>query len=315
MTIPPDDLRYTHRRAGLDHDWFEHQSLFARPPVQWPGGAKLALWITVPIEFYPLDAPAQPFRPVGGLDRPYPDVWGFSNRDYGNRIGLYRIMRVLDRFGLRATAAMNSEIAPRYPRVLEEVLRRDWEIMASGVDMGHLHHDGLTPDAEHALISESVATLRTAAARPIVGWHSPGHSQSMNTLALLPALGISYVADWINDDLPYAIRTPTGTLHALPLTHELSDRKILVQHDRTVEDYEAQVLAAFHHLVAESGRHGGRLLSLSVSPWIIGYPHRIRAFERILDAILKMASVWPATGVQIVEAFKMQTSVTEKGSS
>jgi allantoinase len=308
MTIPPDHLQYARRRAGLDHDWYEHQTVFARRPIAWPGGAKIALWIVVPIEFFPLDGAQQPFRPIGGLDRPYPDFWGFANRDYGHRVGLYRIMRVLDRRKLRATAAMNSDVARHYPRLLDEVLRRDWEIMASGVNMSRLQHGALAPDAERALISESVTTLRRASGRSIVGWHSPGHSQSMNTLALLAAQGLSYVVDWVNDDLPYAVRTAAGALHALPLTYELSDRKILVQHDRTVEDYEAQVLAAFGHLLAESERYGGRLLSLSVTPWIVGYPHRIRAFERILDAILDTGSVWPATGAQIVEAFKAQTS-------
>lgn len=306
MSLPPDYLRYDSRRAGLDHDWFGHQSVFTRPPIRWPNGAKIALWIVVPIEFFPLDGAQQPFRPVGGLDRPYPDLWGFSNRDYGLRVGLYRIMRVLDRLGLRATAAMNSDVARHYPRLVDEVLRRDWEIMASGVNMARLHHGGLAVDDERALISESVTTLRAASSRAVTGWHSPGHSQSLNTLALLPAQGISYVADWVNDDLPYLVRTPAGALHALPLSFDLSDRKILVQHDGTVEEYEAQVLAAFRHLLAESERHGGRQLSLSITPWITGYPHRIRALARALDTILKAGSVWPATGTQIVEAFKAQ---------
>jgi peptidoglycan/xylan/chitin deacetylase (PgdA/CDA1 family) len=314
MSIDSDYLRYSRRGKGLDHDWFKHQLLFRRPSIQWPNGAKLALWIVVPIEFFPLNAPSQPFRPAGGLDRPYPDLWGFSNRDYGNRIGLFRIMRVLDRFGLRATAAINSEIARHYPRILEEVARRNWEIIASGVSMGHMHHGGLTRDEELALIAESVTTLRTAAAAPIQGWHSPGYSQSMNTLALLPSFGISYVADWINDDLPYAIHTPNGPLHALPLTYELSDRKILVQHDRTVKDYETQVLGAFRQQLAESAQHGGGLLSLSISPWIIGYPHRIGALERILHAMLESGSVWPATGAQIVQSFKSQTTTSPNGS-
>lgn len=304
MSVPVDHLSYPRRRRGLDHDWFPHQSLFARSPVRWPGGAGLALWITVPLEFFPLDPPAQPFRPIGALDRPYPDMWGFSNRDYGNRIGLYRIMRVLDRFGLRATAAMNSDVARHYPRLLQEVLRRNWEIMASGVNMARLHHAGLTPEAERELIAESVGALRKASGQPILGWHSPGHAQSMNTLELLPARGITYVADWINDDLPYLVRTPAGPLHALPLTFELSDRKILVQHDRAVEEYETQVLDAFDRLLAEATQHGGRLLSLSVSPWVLGYPHRIRALERILGTIMSQGSVWPATGAEIVEAFR-----------
>jgi peptidoglycan/xylan/chitin deacetylase (PgdA/CDA1 family) len=310
MTLPPDHLRYERRRAGLDHQWFEHRSLYARQPVQWPGGARIALWIVVPIEFFPLDGAQQPFRPVGGLDRPYPDFWGFANREYGHRVGLYRIMRLLDERGLRATAAANSDIAKHYPRLLEELLQRQWEIMASGVNMARLHHGGLSREDERALISESVTTLRAASGQAVAGWHSPGHSQSMHTLALLAEQKLAYVADWINDDLPYEVRTSAGALHALPLTFELSDRKILVQHDGTVEEYEAQVLAAFRHLLAESERHGGRLLSLSVTPWITGYPHRIGALRRILDAILQAGSVWPATGSEVLRAFTAQNTLS-----
>jgi allantoinase len=293
-----------HRQRGLDHDWFEHRSLFSRVPMSWPGGRKIALCIFVPVEFFPLAPLPQPFRPLGGLDRPYPDFWGFANRDYGNRIGLYRIMRVLDRHAMRATAPINAQIARRYPRVIEEVSRRGWEIVASGLDMATLHHGGLAVEDERAQIGASLTMLRAAGEQAIRGWHSPACSQSMNTLQLLCEQGISYAADWINDDLPYEMRTPAGSLWALPLGYELSDRKILVQHDRTVEEYEAQVLAAFRQLLAESERHGGRLLTLSVSPWIIGYPHRIRAFERVIEAIAPM--VWAATGTEIIDAFKQR---------
>jgi peptidoglycan/xylan/chitin deacetylase (PgdA/CDA1 family) len=134
-------LTYSHRRHGLDHDWFVHQSTFKRAPLVWPGGKPLALWITVPVEFSPLDAPALPVRPLGGLDRGYPDFWSYSNRDYGTRIGVYRIMRVLDSLGLRATAVVNATAATRYPRVIDEMVRRDWEISANGVDMGHVTTD------------------------------------------------------------------------------------------------------------------------------------------------------------------------------
>ena len=103
-------LTYPHRQRGLDHDWFPHEPTHRRAPVLWPDGKRIALWITVPVEFFPLDAPPQPFRPLGGLPLGYPDLWNFSNRDYGLRIGIFRIMRVLDAFNLRATAAVNSHV-------------------------------------------------------------------------------------------------------------------------------------------------------------------------------------------------------------
>jgi len=300
-------LQYPHRRRGLDHAWFPHERTLDRKPIAWPDRKPIALWITVPLEFFPLDAPAQPFRPLGGLDRGYPDYWSYSNRDYGLRIGIYRIMRVLDQLKLTATAAANAAVAERYPRVLAEAALRNWEIMASGIDMGQLHHGGLSLEEERDRVRSARDILTKATGKPIRGWHSPGHSESMHTLQLVKECGFDYVTDWANDDLPYLQHTAAGALCALPLTYEWSDRVLLVQHNLAVEDYEAQVMRAFQRLAAEAGQSGGgRILSLSVSPWIMGYPHRIATLQRLLDRILETGSVWHANGMQIADTFMMQ---------
>ena len=306
-----DRLTYPHRRFGLDHDWFVHESTFKRGPLVWPEAKRIALWITVPIEFFPLDAPALPVRPLGGLDRGYPDFWSYSNRDYGTRIGVYRIMRVLDGLGVRATATVNAAVATRFPRVIDEIMRRSWEIAASGIDMGRVHHGKLELTAERELIQTTRETLTRSSGKSMVGWHSPGHSESPNTLMLLAENGFEYVTDWANDDVPYMMKTAAGPLCAMPLTYEWSDRVLLVHHNLTVEDYEAQVLQAFERLHGEAGRLGsGRILSLSISPWVLGYPHRIGMLERLLRKILATGSVWHATGMEIADAFKRQMPST-----
>jgi peptidoglycan/xylan/chitin deacetylase (PgdA/CDA1 family) len=300
-------LHYQNRHLGLDHDWFKHEPTHKRMPVLWPEGKRIALWITVPIEFFPLDAPVQSVRPIGAFDRSYPDFFSFSNRDYGNRVGIYRLMRVLDERQVRATAAVSAEIAERYPRIVDELLMRNWEIMSAGIDMAHIHHGDLTIDDERRFINKARAILETITGKPIIGWHSPGHSQSRNTLTLLAENGFQYVADWANDDMPYVMKTECGQLYAMPLTYEWSDRVLLVQNNLTVEDYEAQVLEAFQQLDNEARlANGARILSLSVSPWILGYPHRIGTFQRMLDRILEKDSVWPATAAEIVEILNKQ---------
>lgn len=123
-------MTYPHRQRGLDHTWFPHQPTIQRPPISWPGGARIALWITVPVEFFPLDAATQPFRPLGATPSVYPDLWNYSSRDYGLRIGIYRIMRVLDALSLPATAAVNAEIVSRFPRIVDEIANRKWEFVA-----------------------------------------------------------------------------------------------------------------------------------------------------------------------------------------
>lgn len=303
-------LTYPYRRRGLDHEWFPHEPTIKRPPVSWPDGKRIALWITVPLEFFPLDAPAQPFRPLGGLMLGYPDLWNSSSRDYGARIGVYRIMRVLDSLKLRATAAVNAAAVEKYPRAIDEMTARQWEIMANGLDMGHVHHGGLGIDDERELIRKARNAVSKIAGGQVHGWHSPGRSNSLNTLTLLAEHGFDYVTDWANDDMPYMVTTPAGRLCAMPLTYEWADRNLLVQHNLTVEEYESQVLQAHQQLLSEAEQHGsGRILSLSVSPWILGYPHRINALERVLARILEAGSVWHATGMEIVAAFKSQNAL------
>ena len=304
MSITDSYFDYPWRGERLDHERFRHQTLFTRRPVAWPGGARVALWITVHLEFYPLDMANQPFRVPGGMERPYPDYWDYTLRDYGNRIGVYRVMRLLDRYSLRATAAFNSDVARRYPELARAVVHRRWEVMASGVNMARLHVGGMDVEVEKALVVESLSTLRRISGVPVTGWHSPAHSESDATLDLVAAEGIAYVADWINDDLPYPVTTKSGTIHAMPLTHEWADRTLLWQYHQSSADFTTQVVEAFRVLYAEAAQHGGRILSIALHPWIIGQPHRIRALDAALRQVTAHAGVWNATGAEILEAWR-----------
>jgi peptidoglycan/xylan/chitin deacetylase (PgdA/CDA1 family) len=298
-----DYFVYPHRRPGLDHDRFEHRYLRSLTPVAWPGGNRLLIWITIHVEHFPMDMPATPLLPLGGMDRVYPSVWDYSTRDYGNRIGIFRLMKVLDCHNLRATAAMNSEVAVRYPYLLEEVVRRGWEVAASGVDMGKLHYGLLESDAERTLVEQSFATLRQASGQSVTGWHSPGHSESANTPDLVAGAGARYIADWLNDDMPYTFSTNNGPLTHLPLSYDLSDRKIVFLHNQSISEYEQQIQAAFDCLYAESAERGGRILSLSLSPWVIAQPSRIKTLDRLLGRLLANDGVAGGTGEEICSAW------------
>ncbi len=301
--IGEDYFRYPYRRKGLDHDRFERRFLRDLPDRAWPGGQRLKIWVTVHLEHFPMDMPSKPFVPPGGMDRPYPSVWDFSTRDYGSRVGIYRLLRVLDRHGVRATAAMNAAVALRYPHLLDDILRRDWEIAAAGLDMGRLHHGGLDPATEADRVAESFAVLRGRTGQAVTGWHSPAHSQSAATPDLVARNGGRYIADWINDDMPYAFRTAAGELTQMPLSWDLSDHKILHLQNMPVEDYEWQLNAAFDALAAESAGRGARILSLSLAPWIIGQPGRIRALDRLLARFLAAPATGPATGEELRQAW------------
>lgn len=307
MTLPASHLEYPLRKHGMDHDRYEWSNLFDRPPVKWPNGARVALMVSPALEWFPFDMGLEPFPPPGGLMRPYPDYWNYTYRDYGNRVGIYRIAKILDDLGIKASVTMNSALAERHPSLVQDVVGRGWEIVASGVDMGHLHHGDLSEDDERKLVQQSLKTLREASGQPVTGWWSPANSASHNTLDLLAAEGVEYVCDWNNDDLPYELRTSNGAIHSMPHSSELSDRQILLAYHHSSEEFAEQIVAQFRVLHSEAGESGGRVMSITLHPWLSGQPHRVQALRSALSEIMDHDGVWAATGSEILAAFKDQS--------
>ena len=304
MSLPNDYLDYPLRRYGMDHDRYAWSMLPRRKPVAWPHDARVALWIVPALEWFPLDMKGQPFKPPGAMSTAYPDLRHYTLRDYGNRVGIFRIMKALERHGIRASVAVNAAVAVRYPSLLAECVQRGWEIIGNGLDMDHLHHGGLSADDERALIGQSLAILRQASGQPVTGWLSPAKSESANTLDLIRAAGIEYVCDWVNDDMPYEMRTGHGPLYAMPHPIDIDDYTILVQNHHTEDDFRDQLIDQFDVLYRESATQGGRVMAISLHPWVIGQPYRIGALEEALAHIMRHKGVWAATGSEILAAWK-----------
>jgi peptidoglycan/xylan/chitin deacetylase (PgdA/CDA1 family) len=304
--LPEDYLSYPLRRYGMDHDRYDWSMLPRRKPVAWPGGARIALWVVPALEWFPLNMAGQPFKPPGAMQTAYPDLRHYTLRDYGNRVGIFRIMQALGRHAIPATVAVNAAVALRYPSLIERCKALGWEFIANGLDMDHLHHGGLDPAEEQRWIEQSLEILRRATAAPVRGWLSPAKSESFQTLDLLGQAGIDYVCDWVNDDMPYAMRTAAGPLVAMPHPIDIDDYTILVNNHHTEDDFRDQLIDHFDVLYRESAQEGGRVMAISLHPWVIGQPYRIRALEEALAHIMRHKGVWPATGSQILEAWRTQ---------
>ena len=304
MTLSAEQLAYPKRRYGMDHDRYDWSVLPRRKPVVWPGGARVALWVVPALEWFPLDMKGVPFKPPGAMVTAYPDLRHYTLRDYGNRVGIFCIMQALDAHRIRATVALNAAVAVRYPALLAECTRRHWEVIANGLDMDHLHHAGLAPDTERQWVSDTLRTLRTASGQAVRGWLSPAKSESANTPDLVQAAGVDYLCDWVNDDMPYAMQAAGGPLFAMPHPIDMDDHTILVQNHHTEDDFRDQVCDQFDTLYRESATQGGRVMAISLHPWVIGQPYRIKALEDALAHIMQHQRVWAATGSEILDAWK-----------
>ncbi len=305
MTLPTSYFAYPFRRPGMDHDRYTYSNLFQRQPIAWPGGARIALWIVPTLEFFPLDMAAKGVKPAGGLDRPFPDYWNYTLRDYGNRVGFARIFRALERRGLKASVAMSSRLAERYPHVLNEVNRLGFELVAHGIDMNHIHASGVPREIEAQWIKRCLASLRQLSGQAVKGWYSPAYSESSDTLDLVAAEGCDYVCDWVNDDMPYPLKTKAGALYAMPHAYEISDLQLCHFYKYKPAQFVEQVMDHFDLLYREAAS-GGRIVALSLRPWISGVPHRIAAIEQVLDRMRSREGVWSATGTEILASWKSQ---------
>ena len=302
--LPADYMDYPLRRYGMDHERYDWSMLPDRKPVAWPQQARVALWVVPALEWFPLNMAGVPFKPPGAMQTAYPDLRHYSLRDYGNRVGIFRIMKALEKHGIRPTVAVNAAVAVRYPSLINECTQRGWEIMANGLDMDHLHHGGLALDDEKKLIDTTLDILRKASGQAVRGWLSPAKSESAATLDLLGAAGLDYVSDWVNDDMPYAMRTASGPIHAMPHPIDIDDHTILVQNHHTEDDFRDQLCDQFDLLYKESATAGGRIMAISLHPWVIGQPYRMRALEEALAHIMRHPGVWAATGSEILDAWK-----------
>jgi peptidoglycan/xylan/chitin deacetylase (PgdA/CDA1 family) len=303
MALDEGYFEYPHRSHGMDHDFYDWTMLEQRQPVAWPGGKRLALWVNVGLQYFPLNQQGKPFPPPGGMSTAYPDLRHYTLREYGNRVGIYRFFRAFDEFGIRPSFAVNARLAERYPYLLRRLVERGDEILCHGWHMDAPHYGGQDKGEEAALVKNSLEVLRSLSGQPVTGWLSPGKSQSMHTPELLVEQGIAYMCDWVNDDMPYRFRTPAGELTAMPLSTELEDRFIILHNGHSEAEYAAQIMDAFDYLYAEAAEQGGRILSLAIHPWMLGQPHRIGALEQVLKYIMGHEGVWPATAGEINQAW------------
>ncbi|PVX30669.1 polysaccharide deacetylase family protein [Sphingomonas pokkalii] len=285
MTLDPSYLEYPLRRHGMDHDFYPWSNLFERPPIAWPSGAGVAVAVVVSLEWFPILPTDAPFRAPGHMVTPYPDYRHYTAREYGTRVGLYRMLDALDRVGARASFATNAAIADRYPGILADLRAAGHEIVAHATDMNGTIATGLAEADERALIATALDTIARVTGERPTGWMSIARSQSFHTPRLLAEAGLRYMADWVNDELPYGFETGAGPIVSVPVNHELSDRQIITVQQHCADSYAEQMLDAFALLRSEAGRFGGRMLPLHVTPYILGLPYRIGAFERLLGAL------------------------------
>lgn len=277
----------------------DYLPIIDRPVIRWPNGARVAFWVAPNIEHY------EYFPPLDGVKNPWPraplpDVQQYSAHEYGNRVGFWRLLEVLDRYKIRCSAHTNMGAIDRFPEIAEAMLKRDWAF----INHGWYNTRFITTFdevQEREYFQRCRETFRRIAGRDLKGTSGPAGSNTERTADVIAEAGFTYQTDWKIDDQPLPIKVRSGRLICIPYTSELNDAPLMRQHHEG--DYYARVCKAQFDQLYREGEESGRLMVIAFHPYIMGRPHRAKYLAEILEHILSHDKVWQATTDEIAEHY------------
>jgi peptidoglycan/xylan/chitin deacetylase (PgdA/CDA1 family) len=275
------------------HGRYDYTPWRGRTPYEWPGGARLAVYLGVNLEHFAFGEGLGAELAPGG---PQPDVLNYAWRDYGNRVGAWRLLDLLDELSLPATVLLNSAMYDYAPALVAAHRARGDEMAGHGRTNSE-RQSVLPEDQERALIAEATAAMTRHEGRPPRGWLSPWIAESHATPDLLAEAGYRYTLNWCADDAPVWMRTRAGRLLAVPYPQEVNDIPAIAARKDGAEQFAAMILDDFEERLRQTARDGlPQVMGIALHPYIIGQPYRMRALRRALAAIAReRGRVWITT--------------------
>ena len=286
---------------GMDNPWYDYVPFPARATLAWPKNARVAFCVVLTLEYYelqPAEDALKDSRFVGEFGNYRPDYRTWTQREYGSRTGIFRVLDVLDRYQIRAGVAVNAMAAERYPFLIEQLKKRKYEFIAHGVSGNRIISSKMTEAEERAEIATSIAAIEKAAGVTPKGWLGQEYGESQRTPQLLADAGLDYVLDWPNDDQPYPMKVGRKFV-SLPNQPEWDDVQQLWLRRINTTRYPDLVGDAFELLHQE----GGQVFSLSIHPWLMGMAHRIKYLDEALRRIERFGNIWQATPGEIAQHY------------
>jgi peptidoglycan/xylan/chitin deacetylase (PgdA/CDA1 family) len=286
---------------GMDNPWYDYVPFPRRPRLNWPRNARVAFCVVLHLEYFELlpdEKNVKDSRFVGEFGVYHPDYRTWTQREYGNRTGIFRVLDVLDRYQIKAGVAVNAMAAERYPFLIGQLEKRNYEFIAHGVSANRMISSKMTEAEEKAEIAASIAGIEKATGVRPAGWLGQEYGESQRTPQLLADAGLDYVLDWPNDDQPDPMKVGRKFV-SMPNQPEWDDVQQLWLRRINTTRYPDLVADAFELLHHE----GQQVFSLSIHPWLMGMAHRIKYLDEALRRIERFGNVWQATPGEIARHY------------
>jgi allantoinase len=277
----------------MDNKLYAYSPIVSRPKLVWPNDARVAFYIGLNIEHFEVDKAS---TSISGVTASFtPDPLNFGWRDYGVRVGIWRMMDTLDHYGMRASVLLNADVCRNYPQIIDAGRKRNWAWLAHGKNNSTLQA-GMNVEDERRYLKDVVDTIAAATSHQIRGWLGPALTETFETPRLLKDLGLTYILDWCADDQPFALNIP-GMI-SVPYSIEINDISMCVGKSQTGEQFGQMIIDQFDQLYKDSAQ-SGRVMALCLHPFVANQPYRQKYLERALEHITRHDGVWLTTSDDI----------------
>lgn len=284
----------------LAREPYRHWPLEGRPELLYPGGKRMAVYLAVNIEHFDIGRPATSRTQVtAGLPV---DPLNHGWRDYGARVGFWRMLEAIDRFALPVSALINADAAEEYPEIVAAGIDRQWAFLGHGRSNSELW-TGFDRPTERAGLERIVEVLTRTTGSPPKGWLGPALTETANTIPLLAELGFTYTLGWVADDQPVPIDAGGRRFASIPYSIEINDIPVFIDQSTTAAAFTEMIIDQFEVLHEESQRRPGAVLAVSLHPFLVGQAFRHRHLVRALEAISGHDDVWYAHSNAIADWF------------
>jgi peptidoglycan/xylan/chitin deacetylase (PgdA/CDA1 family) len=289
---------------------YDYIPLPQRLPLKWPHGARVALILTFNLETWDLTKPTDKPYYAGGpailpdtLPGNVPDFPNYTWREYGQRIGIWRLFELFDALGVRASCTTNAVTFERRGAMTSAVLERGWELLAHNWEQGELLTNFANdPAQEREIILRSLAQFEAYTGRKAKGWLSSSLRGTLQTADILAEYGCIFYCDIMNDDQPFLLRTPHGPIVAVPYSNEINDFTFITRKNYTTDQFRDALIEELDVLHAE-GAVTGRIMNVGLHPHVSGRAHRIRALREFIEYAKSLPDVWWPTREELASGY------------
>lgn len=273
---------------------YDYSPIVDRKALRWPKGARVAVIITVNLEAWDvIPNPSKPYEGPGAVQVPippgYPNYANYTWREYGHRIGVFRLIDLFHRHGLFSSASLNAAVGEKFPATIREAKRRGWEFVAHSYQQNELLTNYVNDSkGEEALIDKTLRKFKEVVGQRAEGWLSPSLSPTASTLGILSRKGMKFFCDYVNDDQPYLLKLNGKNMVSIPYAIALNDYTLCVHDGYTSREFSQSITDAFDVFY----REGGRIMNIGLHPHISGQAFRLVGIDKAIRYIRKHEKVW-----------------------